>query len=521
MSAANVHPANAVSMGGQPAEKIRTLGDYLRVLKRRWVYFAVLVPACLFLAVMYAYLSPPAYRSAGTLMLEPSSLPQTLVPSLVGRLRDTDVDASQQLELLRRRVVSKEALLEVVQRVDPYPGDAAGADAKAARIAADTFVESVDPLTYKSKEYTTAFSVYYDNRDPLLAKRVADELLQLFVTYNQRVRAEAARDTYAFLTAQARQIEESMGDMEKRLSAFKTKHGEALPEAQGRNMLGLDRAQRDLDGVLQQLNAVEEREDLLRVQIEALSPSLTAAVADWRMELARLRGELALAEQKYTPEHPDVRRLRRAIAEIVAQGNAVDKQQTGVPDNPEYLRVRSQIDSVRRELATLRGRAGRLRAEIASYERAMTTAPTVERDYVVLAREYDNAQRRYQDVQEKIKAASLTQQLESEARGERFMLIREATRPSAPHSPNRLGVILLGLVLGLGLAVILAVMADASDPTVRSADDLEAGFGAMPIGAIPPIANAADDRRRKLAWGSAAAAYAVGIALMAIVVVSA
>lgn len=521
MNSGNVHPANVVSMGAQSVEKVRTLGDYVRLLKRRWVHFAVLVPACVFLAVMYAYLTPPIYRSAGTLMLEPSSLPQSLVPSLAGRLRDTEMDAAQQLELLRRRVVSKEALLDVAKRIDPYPEEPATPEAKASRIAADTSVESVDPLTYKRKEYTTAFSVYYDNRDPAIAKRVADELLLLFVTYNQRVRAEAARDTYSFLTAQARQLEGTMAEMEKRLSVFKTRYGEALPEAQSRNMIGLDRAQRDLDSVEHELHTAEEREDLLRVQIESLSPSLTVAVADWRTELARLRAELSLAEQKYTPEHPDVKRLRRAIAEIVTQGNAAETQQRGVPDNPEYLRVKSQLDSVRRELGTMRARASRLRAEIGEYQRAMSTAPTVEREYVVLAREYENARRQYQDVQDKIKAASLTQQLENEARGERFTLIREATRPSAPDSPNRVGVILLGLVLGLGLAVIFAVMADASDPTVRSAEDLEAGFGAMPIGAIPPIANAADERRRRVVWGSAAAAYAVGIAVMAIVVVSA
>lgn len=521
MSASNVHPVNVVSMGAPPAEKVRTLGDYARLLKRRWLHLAIIVPACLFAAVLYAYLVPPLYRSAGTLMLEPSSLPSTLVPSLAGRLKDTQMDPSQQLELLRRRVVSPDALLEVAKKVDPYPGEQMSLEAKASRIAADTSVESVDPLTYKRKEYSTAFSVYYDNRDPAIAKQVADELLQLFVTYNQRVRAETARETYSFLQAQARQIEGEMGEMEKRLSVFKAKFGEALPEAQNRNMLGLDRAQRDLDQVEHDVHAAEERADLLRVQLEALSPSLTVAVADWRTELARLRAELAVAEQKYTPEHPDVRRLKRAIAEIAAQGKASEKQTGGVPDNPQYLQVKSQYDSVRRELATLRSREGRLRSEIAGYQRAMSTAPTVEREYVVLAREYENAQRRYQDVQDKIKTASLTQELESEARGERFTLIRQATRPSQPFAPNRVGVILLGLVLGAGLAVLLAVMADASDPTVRSADDLEAGFGAMPIGAIPPIANAADERRRKLVLGSAAAAYAAAVAVMAIVVVSA
>ena len=152
--------------------------------------------------------------------------------------------------------------------------------------------------------------------------------------------------------------------MEQRLEQFKTKYGSALPDAEGRNLVERDRAQRDLESFEGQFRIAQQRESELQLQLTEVSPSLTAAVGDWRTELARLRGELALAEQKYTSEHPDVKRLRRAIADLAAQGAASSTTGAEAPDNPEYLRARSQLDSTRRELDALRASASRARSDL-------------------------------------------------------------------------------------------------------------------------------------------------------------
>jgi len=505
-----------------PPDNVRSMGDYMRVLQRRWPYLAIIIPAALVIALLLAYLLPPIYRASGTIMLEPSSLPEKMVPTIVGQLQNDDFDASQQLELLRRRVMTSDSLVEIVQAADPYPEEQDMDNAqKALRIAQDTSVEAVDPITLEPREFSTAFSIYYDNADANRAASVADKLLELFVAFNRRVRAEQAEEAYRFLQARAKLLETSMDGMETRLAAFKAKYGDALPDSQTRNLAGMDRTQRDLDAIQREILEAEEREGLLALQFDALSPSLAATVGDWRAELARLRGELALAEQKYTAEHPDVKRLKRAIADMAAQGATSGAAQAAAPDNPEYLRVRSQLNSVRRELAILRGNAARVRGSFSEYQQNIATAPNVEREYSQLAREYENARNRYEDVQEKMKAASLSQVLESEARGERFLQIRDVSVPRKPYSPNRLGIILLGIVLGGGLALLIAIVADASDPTVRSVEDLRGVFETTPIGAIPRILNLDDRRRRRFLWGSVSAAYLAGAVLVAIVIVGA
>jgi polysaccharide chain length determinant protein (PEP-CTERM system associated) len=501
-------------------EKTRTLGDYTHLLRRRWPYLVTIVPAALLFSTLVAYVLPPVYRASGTIMLERSSLPEKMVPTIAGQLQSADYDASEKLELLRRRVMTSERLVDIAQVIDPYPDAPGDVKQKAAHIANDTSVEAVDPITLDPREQSTAFSIYYENASPERALEVGTRLVELFVAFNRRVRAEQAEEAYRFLQEQARQLEGMMDGMETRLAAFKAKYGDALPDSQVRNLSGIDRAQHDLDEIQREILAAEERESLLALQFDSLSPSLTATVGDWRAELARLRGELALAEQKYTPEHPDVRRLRRAVADMAAAGAASEAGEITAADNPDYLRVRSQLNSVRRELSTLRASAARVRASLLEYQQNLATAPNVEREYVQLAREYENAQNRYADVQEKIKAASLSQVLESEARGERFTLIRNVSVPAKPYWPNRLGIILLGIVLGGGLALLMAVVRDASDPTVRGSEDLEGIFDS-PMGAIPVILNGADKRRRRVLWGSLSAAYLVAIVLVGAIVVSA
>jgi len=488
---------------------IKSVGDYAGLFRRRWRYPVLIIPAGMLIALFLAYVLPVSYRASTTVMQEGSSLPTKLVPTTVTGSADVVLNASEQLELARRRVMTKESLIGLVKRVDPYPElrDASVAE-KASLIEQDTEVERVDPVTLEPSESATAFTISYYNSNRERAVAVADQLLQLYLTYNQRTRSEQAAAALHFLESQAAQLEDSMRSMEKRLEEFKGKYGSALPDSEGRNLVGTDRAQRDLESFEAQIRVAQERESMLELQLTEVSPSLTSAVGDWRTELAKMRGDLAIAEQKHTAEHPDVKRLRRAIADLAAQG-AASSTSAEQPDNPDYLRIQSQLDSTRNELAALRANASRARADLGRYEQNLAMAPGVERQYTQISRDYGIAQARYSDLQNKIKEAALAQTLESEARGERLTLLRAPSALTRPASPNRLGIILLGFVLSIGIAFLVAVLKDTADPTVRSADDLEAIMQAAPVGHVPLILNRFDLRHRRLRWGLISTAYLV------------
>lgn len=503
-------------------ESSSSMREYAGLIRRRWHLPALIVPAVVLVGFVAAFVLPVKYRATGALMQEGAAVSPDLVRGTdSGDDKEATLASAERIELLRRRVMRPSSLAELVKQVDPYPTRSdLSVEEKAALISENTSLEPVNPVTFERAKGSTAFAVHYLNPDPKVAAEVNKALLDLYVTYNSRVRSEQAAEATRFLREQAAQLEESMVGIERKLAQFKSKYGDALPTSEGRNLMGADRSRRDLEDIQRRLLAAEEKESLLRVQISELSPSLASAVGNWRTELTKLKGELALAEQKYTPDHPDVKRLRRAIDELTAKGALSDREQVTTADNPEYLRVSSQLSVARREVASLRASEGRVRTELYSYEQNLATAPNVEREYIQLTRQYETMQVQYNDLQQKIKSASLTESLEAESKGERFAIIREAVVPRQPFSPNRVGIILLSLLLGGGLGVLAAVIAEASDRTVRNPTDIEAVFGNAPLANIPVLMSVADRtlQRRKIgsavmAYGAAAVVAGVAIAL--------
>ncbi|MGH9644396.1 MAG: hypothetical protein ACRD3Q_18490 [Terriglobales bacterium] len=513
----------ATNSGAAPAGKDQTFGQYGNLVRRRWIFPATIIPASLLVALFFAFHSPGVYRATGTIMLQPSEIPAEMVSSTVRRTpaEDDSGRAQQEVELLRRRVMTPESLRTLVAEIDPYPGTKlAGSEAKALRVNEDTSVERVDPITLKPLDESTAFSIHYDNPDPRLAAAVAQKLVDLYLTYNRRSHAEQAAAAYDFLHSQAKDLEASMVEQEQKLAHFKTTYGNSLPDRQQHNLSEIDRVQRDLEDTRRQLLVAEEKESELQLQLNNLSPSLTAAVDDWRTQLAKLRSDLAAAQLKYTDAHPEVKRLKRAIAEMAASGQVSLRSSGAAPDNPEYLSVQNQLRAAQRAVAALRGDEAREHQDIDKYESGLSTEPNVEREYTQLQRDYDNSRARYEDLQAKMKNAALARTMEQEERGEKFTLLQAPTVPHSLYSPNRLGIILLGMVLGCGIAFGLATAVDAADPTVRGTADLQEITGATPMGAIPWLLTPQDVRRRKLGWSAAIAVFGAASLVLAVTILA-
>lgn len=491
-----------------------TMGDYLGVLRRRRMYLVTIIPAALLLAVFLAYALPPSYRSSATILLEPSSIPTELVQTTVTSYAD------QQIELVSRRVLTTENLEKVVKELDPYPEQPQlSSHDKALQIVADTIVERVDPITLEVLQESNAFSIHYQNADPRRAQLMATRIAGLFLEYNKQTRAERASETYNFLLEQSKGLERQIGEADQRVALFKARHGDALPEVQVIQQGQAERAQRDLLDVEARIRVAEERQAQLRLQLSKINPSLSTTAGNWHTELATLQGQLADARMKYTPDHPDVKRLQRQIEALSAQAAAQPGAASVVADNPEYLSVQSQLSSTQREINALQSNAARVRGQLYQYESGSAAAPGVERDYAELTRARDLLSRQIQDIQGKLREADIARSLESEQRGDKFSLIRVPGAPSQPFSPNRLGIVLLGLVLGGGLAVGLAAFSEASDPSVRSLSDLREITQIPAIGSVPVIMNHADRRRSRLWWASYACVLVAATALVAVTVV--
>jgi uncharacterized protein involved in exopolysaccharide biosynthesis len=238
------------------------------------------------------------------------------------------------------------------------------------------------------------------------------------------------------------------------------------------------KAQREIAGLETQVAADGSANDLMR------------KLDDAKAKLADVRG-------RYSADHPDVLRLSRMVGDIEQQLTTLPatervRQARTNPDNPAYIQVKSQLDTLEKERTLTERRVDDLQRRLSSLQVKVAAAPEVEREYRRLTRDYDNAQTKYQEVRLKQREAESSQNLETERKGEKFTLIEPPLPPEAPISPNRPVLLLLGLLASLGLGVGVALVRDALDPSVRGVYDLTRLVEVAPLATIPRIQTAAE-----------------------------
>jgi uncharacterized protein involved in exopolysaccharide biosynthesis len=243
---------------------------------------------------------------------------------------------------------------------------------------------------------------------------------------------------------------------------------------------------------------------------------------DVARRLDAARGELAIAVDRYSAEHPDVKRWERSIAQLetelaTAQSQPTRERISESADNPAYIQLRAQLEAATNDMRALEGKIASLKSQAFSYQRKVSISPRIEQEYREITRDYDNAQLRYRELRAKQMEAELAQNLESGRKGERFTLIEPPMPPEEPASPNRLAILIVGLLLSLGLAGGSAAIAESLDTSVRSRRDLLDVMRAAPLAMIPKIVTAeeivASNRRLRFAVAGSVAAVVLAIAL--------
>jgi polysaccharide biosynthesis transport protein len=238
---------------------------------------------------------------------------------------------------------------------------------------------------------------------------------------------------------------------------------------------------------------------------------------DLRRELEEARGELAAAQERYGPEHPDRIHLEKEVASLeqevatVTAAQAAKGAAAGVKtgpkdaDNPAYIQIEAQLAATRNDLEALAAEEAHLRGQRSAYEQKLTLEPQTERDYRDLMRDYENTKAKYQELRAKQQEATVSKNLETDRKGERFTLIEPPLMPEEPVSPNRPLLLALGAVLSIALGIGVAALAESLDGTVRGRRDLvQLLAGAPPLAIIPRIGaeKVESSPWRRRAWGA-------------------
>jgi uncharacterized protein involved in exopolysaccharide biosynthesis len=207
--------------------------------------------------------------------------------------------------------------------------------------------------------------------------------------------------------------------------------------------------------------------------------------------------------RELTDKHPDVVDAQRAVESLEEQLRAArasrDRQKGSLlPESSAYLQVQSQLASARSEHTYLQEQKTSLAQELAEYEQRVKSAPKIEREFSALTRDYDNAVNKYREIKAKEMEAELAESLETERKGERFVLIEPPLVPNKPVKPNRVAILFLGFVLAVGGGVGMMVLRELMNPGMYGSKAIVAVAGAPPMAVIPRIRTAEEVTARRL-----------------------
>jgi protein tyrosine kinase modulator len=551
--------------------------EYWEVIKRRKFQFIIPGLLVFLLAALISLILPPVYKSTGTILIEAQGIPQNFVQSTVTGYVEERLQVISQIVLSRVRLVAiidrfglyqdlkkRHTIEEIVEKMRE--------DITMEPIQA----EVVNPQTGKSGLAMIAFTLSYEGNDPRKVVQVANLIVSLYLEENLRNREEKASATFEFLEDQLAKLREEIVIIEKKTAEFKKKHVHYLPELMQLNLQTMEQLQRQIEAKEEQIKGLINRKIYIEGQLAIVEPmmytfsldgkrvmtprgeveslrnqclSLSATLSPQHPDVISLKKrlealeaevstredlrqlyrklhdkerQLALISEKFSDKHPDVIKLKKEIGLLKEEVSALSEKQTVFkgedekPENPLYINLQTQIASIQIEIETIRKESNLLKVKYDEYQKRVENTPQVEQEYLVLQRDYNNARIKYQETANRLLVAREATGLEESQKAEKFTLIDSPMMPEKPDRPNRLAILLIGVVLAVGVGIGSGSLAEHMDQSVCRADELAAIAG-YPVLAEIPYLETEEDRKKmmRMRWAfivSTAGLVIIGIA---------
>jgi polysaccharide chain length determinant protein (PEP-CTERM system associated) len=482
-----------------------TIDDYLAMLRRR--IKVILIPALLapLAGFLVSYVFSAKYTSQSEVLVEAPKISDAVVPQVYNE------DLTQQMNEIAGRVTSESNLRPRVESLGlAKPGQ--NIDEVVSNIQLNMSIMQAPDISQTSAKKkpgqtnSAAFYVSYTGPSADDAKRTCTALTSMLIEEDLKSRQEHTQGTTAFLTQQVSDAKQHLDDLDKQLAAFKNQHMGQLPGDEDSNMKILMGLNSQLDANTQNLNrATQDKaytESLLAQQVAAWKASQSSNNPQTlQQQLAQLQTQLIDLQARYTDDHPDVAKTKADIAQVkkrLAEANDVTASDTGnekesASEPPEIRQLRLQIHQYQDLIAQGTRDQKKLQQEIGDYQRRVASSPAVEEAYKELARDYDNAQKVYQDDLAKQSTSKMATQAEQQQQGEKMALLNPASLPDSPSFPVRPLFAAGGLGAGLGLGLALALWLEFRDKSIRTQADAEAALDLPMLVAIPWVVETAPE----------------------------
>ncbi len=332
-------------------------------------------------------------------------------------------------------------------------------------------------------------SLTWDN--PSECERIVSALQKQYIEEVGQDRSAQAVATGNFLDSQIGQYAGRMRRAEQALIDYKKQNSGELPEAQSADISQLSNLKAELDNLQITARDNDLKKSELQTRMAQIKPlsilEQTSSENPYEAQIKTLmaKRDVLLAEGKM-PAHPSVVSLssqidylQKSLAQKVKAHSpeADNVTQTKLQDNPEYQGLQQQMTD-----AVISGQTQQAQTRIAQIPSEQRSLADKTRDYSIVKAQYESLLARREQIKvkgalDKVSASSLFTPL-----GQIY------AEPTTGHS-KVLGLMAGSVVLGILVGIILIVLAEWGDPSLRDEADAERLLGVPVLGLLPDSAD--------------------------------
>jgi protein tyrosine kinase modulator len=478
------------------------IDDYLNLARRWW--WVVLLSGILGLsgALGISFLLPYRYESRSLILIDQQRVPDNFVQPVF------TMDINEQLATIEEQVLSRTNLQPLIDKYQLFEATQNGqtvSDQTLENTRRSVAVKPVETVMSVGKSNIPGFYISFSYSDPRIAQEVCQELTSMFIDQDLQFRLRATEGTTSFLQSQLDDAKSELNQQEANLAAFERKYMGELPDDTASNLNVLKSLDARLDSVMAALDRTQQNkvyiESLLQQQLQNWqSQTATGAAQPQTLEqqLDHIQAQLVDIESRDTPEHPDVIRMKAAIASLkekIAQAGAKPKTSPSKKSGPSVgqappsiQQLRSQLDVYNLAIQADTKQQQRISDQIKAYEAKIQMTPEVEAQYKEISRNHAMALKFYNSLLQKRNESRMAAALQSRQEGAEFRVLDPPSLPQKPSSPNRPLILLQGLAGGLALGVVIVWLLEIKrDETIRTEDDVQSLLHLPTLTMVPDI----------------------------------
>ena len=472
----------------------------------RWVAMAIAWAICLVGWGVIAVI-PNQFQAVAMIYVDTDTM---MAPLLKGLAVSTD--PQQQVSVMLNTLLARPNLEQVVHLTN------SDANNFSATRMADEVQNLQDGIKIKPLNTKNLFELSYSDPNPDRALNVSQALLSIFVDLNIGNKRRDIEGAQTFLDAKIAEYETLLRQAEQRRADFREANMDVLS-----NPLTPDQARAQIETAQRALQAANARLGSLRAQLASIprlifidgpGPIILSSAGSniasggaggsLLQQLATAKQQLLELQSRFTADHPDVKAMKRQIAELQAELAAtppvgsVGSGNQSVP-NPVYVQTQSKLSDAQTEVAF---RAQQLAEANTMFDKAkqMTTkAIAVQTKFADLDRDYDLLHKNYQDLLARRESARLTQSVNDQQSSINVRIVEPPQKAPFPVAPNRplLNSIVLLIALGAGIAAAVGLSINAG--RFLTQEQLAGAFDYPIIGVVAKLSHLEDKLKARRA----------------------